>query len=163
MEFSAKIAPCLWFDNEAEEAANLYTSIFPNSRIRHISRYAEAGKEIHGKEPGSVMTVEFELAGLPFTALNGGPVFEFNESVSFQVFCDDQEELDRVWDRLLEGGKPQQCGWLKDRFGVSWQVVPSIMGKLMTEGTPEQMNRMMGALMPMVKLDIEALEKAYYG
>lgn len=163
MEFSAKIAPCLWFDNEAEEAANLYTSIFPNSRIRHISRYAEAGKEIHGKAPGSVMTVEFELAGLPFTALNGGPVFEFNESVSFQVFCDDQEELDRVWDRLLEGGKPQQCGWLKDRFGVSWQVVPSIMGKLMTEGTPEQMNRMMGALMPMVKLDIEALEKAYHG
>jgi predicted 3-demethylubiquinone-9 3-methyltransferase (glyoxalase superfamily) len=121
-----KIAPCLWFDDQAEQAAELYTRIFPNSGIGTITRYGEAGREIHGRPPGSVMTVAFTLDGQPFTALNGGPVFRFNEAISFQVMCDTQDEVDYYWEKLGEGGDPRarQCGWLKDRFSVSWQVVP---------------------------------------
>ncbi|HET7110500.1 MAG TPA: VOC family protein, partial [Gemmatimonadales bacterium] len=121
------IAPCLWFDDQAEDAAAFYISIFPNSKIVSVARYGEAGKETHGRPPGSVMVVEFELNGQPFTALNGGPVFTFNEAVSFQLYCETQEELDRYWEKLGAGGDPkaQVCGWLKDKFGLSWQVVPT--------------------------------------
>ena len=122
-----RIVPCLWFDNQAEEAAKYYVSIFKNSKIGAISRYGEAGREVHRRPPGSVMTVEFELDGQAFTGLNGGPLFKFNEAVSFQVNCATQAEVDYYWDKLTAGGDPkaQQCGWLKDRFGVSWQVVPA--------------------------------------
>src|SRR6185369_5556815 len=126
MPTTQKIAPCLWFNGQAEEAAKYYTGIFKNSKIRKISHYTEAGREIHKQKPGSVLTVEFELEGQPFTALNGGPEFKFNEAVSLQVLCEDQKEIDYYWDQLTKGGDPsaQQCGWLKDRFGVSWQVAP---------------------------------------
>jgi predicted 3-demethylubiquinone-9 3-methyltransferase (glyoxalase superfamily) len=126
MQPAHTIAPCLWFDDRGEEAAEFYTAIFPDSRIVAVTRYSDAGREIHGREPGSVMTVEFVLNGQGFTALNGGPHFKFNEAASFQVPCDTQAELDHYWERLSEGGDPkaQQCGWLKDKFGVSWQVVP---------------------------------------
>src|SRR5688572_13454403 len=124
-----KITPCLWFDSDAEEAANFYLGVFPNSRITQISRYGEAGREHHGKEPGTVMTVAFELDGQSFTALNGGPMFQFTEAISFQVDCDTQEEIDHFWDKLSAGGdaRAQACGWLKDRFGVSWQIVPTAL------------------------------------
>ena len=160
-----RITPCLWFADEAEEAAALYTSTFPNSRITDVSRYGEEGQEIHGRAPGSVMTVAFELDGQPFTALNGGPVFRFNESISFMVACEDQAEVDRYWDRLSEGGDPaaQQCGWLKDRFGVSWQVVPTRLSKLLADPDPERAARTMAALLAMKKLDIAALEAAHAG
>src|SRR5687767_12461456 len=121
-----RIAPCLWFADEAEEAANFYVGIFPNSRVRTITRYGKAGQEFHRKPEGSVMTVEFELDGQSFTGLNGGPLFKFNEAISFQVTCETQAEIDRYWEKLGEGGDPeaQQCGWLKDKFGLSWQIVP---------------------------------------
>ena len=127
MQFASKIAPCLWFDDQAEPAAKFYTGIFPNSKTVKITRYGKAGQEVHGGKPGSVLTVAFELDGQAFTALNGGPVFKFNEAISFQVICDTQEEVDYYWEKLSAGGEPkaQQCGWLKDRYGVSWQVVPS--------------------------------------
>src|SRR5690554_1668467 len=120
------IAPCLWFDSQAEEAARFYCSVFPDSKITTITYYPQVGQEVHGRSEGSVLTVEFELNGNPFTALNGGPVFKFNEAVSLQVYCDTQEEIDYYWEKLGEGGDPkaQQCGWLKDRYGLSWQVVP---------------------------------------
>ena len=120
-----KISPCLWFDNQAEVAAKFYTSVFKNSAIEQISRYGKAGQDVHGKEPGSVMVVAFEIEGQTFTALNGGPHFKFNEAVSFQVMCDSQDEIDYFWSELSAGGHEGQCGWLKDRFGLSWQVVPS--------------------------------------
>jgi predicted 3-demethylubiquinone-9 3-methyltransferase (glyoxalase superfamily) len=161
----AKISPCLWFDHQAEEAARFYTGIFPESRITGISRYGEAGKEIHERPPGSVMTVAFELNGQSFTALNGGPVFKFSEAVSLQIDCATQEEVDFYWEKLGEGGDPEarQCGWLKDKFGLSWQVVPSILPELV--GTPESSasQRAMAAMMKMKKLDIAGLEKAYAG
>ncbi|HET7320962.1 MAG TPA: VOC family protein [Longimicrobiaceae bacterium] len=162
---SKPIAPCLWFDDQAEAAALLYTSVFPNSKITSVSRYGEAGKEIHGKEPGSVMTVAFELDGQPFTALNGGPLFTFSEAVSFQIDCETQAEVDHYWEKLSEGGdeKAQQCGWLKDRFGVSWQVVPAALGRLLSSGSPEQSNRVMASMLQMKKMDIAALERAYAG
>ncbi len=155
-----KITACLWFDNQGEEAAKLYTAIFPNSKIVAVTRYSEAGREIHGKEPGAVMTVEFELNGQHFTALNGGPMFKLSEAVSFQIHCDTQDEVDHYWEKLGAGGDPaaQQCGWLKDRFGLSWQVVPSILPKLMED--PACAQRVMGALMGMKKLDIRALQAA---
>src|SRR5215475_12721500 len=120
-----KITPCLWFDNEAEAAANFYVSVFDNGRIKHVSRYGKAGQEVHGREPGSVMVVAFEIDGQSFTALNGGPHFKFNEAVSFQVMCDTQAEIDRFWSKLAEGGQEGPCGWLKDKFGLSWQIVPA--------------------------------------
>jgi len=125
MKVSSKIAPCLWFADQAEEAARFYTSVFKDSRIVATTRYSEVGREFHRREPGSVMTVEFELEGQTFTALNGGPVFTFNEAISLQIYCDDQKEIDYFWDTLTDGGQEQPCGWLKDRFGVSWQVVPA--------------------------------------
>src|SRR5688572_5437696 len=130
----AKIAPCLWFDDVAEDAARYYTGIFPNSRILEITRYSEVGQETHRRPPGSVMTVAFELDGFSFTALNGGPVFRFNEAISFEVRCQNQAEVDQYWNALAEGGDPkaQQCGWLKDKFGVSWQVVPTLLIEMMS-------------------------------
>jgi len=157
-----KITPCLWYDDEAEEAAKFYTGIFKNSKIGRISRYSEAGREVHRKEPGTVLTVEFELEGLSFTALNGGPIFKFNEAISFQVNCETQEQVDYYWDKLSAGGDPkaQQCGWLKDKFGVSWQIVPSILPQLMTDPDPAKSGRVMAAMLQMKKLDIEKLRRA---
>jgi predicted 3-demethylubiquinone-9 3-methyltransferase (glyoxalase superfamily) len=158
-----RIAPCLWFDHEAKEAATFYTSIFPKSRIVETSRYGEAGKEVHGRPAGSVMTVGFELDGQPFTALNGGPMFKFNEAISLQVNCETQQEVDHYWNRLSEGGDPnaQQCGWLKDKYGVSWQVVPRVLSELIKDPDPGKSGRVMEALLKMKKLDIGGLERAY--
>lgn len=158
----AKITPCLWFDSEAEAAARFYANIFPNSKIGEIITYCEAGREIHGKEPGSVLTVAFELAGQAFTALNGGPIFQFSEAISLQVHCDTQQELDYFWERLSTDGDPaaQQCGWLKDKFGLSWQITPSILPRLMNPSDPAKAQRVMQALLQMKKLDIETLEQA---
>jgi predicted 3-demethylubiquinone-9 3-methyltransferase (glyoxalase superfamily) len=162
MSLSTRIAPCLWFDGQAEDAASFYTGVFPNSKIVAVSRYGEAGREIHGHAPGSVLTVEFQLDGLHFTALNGGPQFRFSEAVSFQIDCATQAELDHYWNALCAGGSEQPCGWLKDRYGVSWQVVPSQMLQWITTD-PVRSDRVMAALMPMTKLDIAALQRAYEG
>jgi predicted 3-demethylubiquinone-9 3-methyltransferase (glyoxalase superfamily) len=160
-----RIRPCLWFDTQAEEAAKFYTSIFKNSKINKVSRYTKEGHEIHGRPAGSVMTVEFELDGQSFTALNGGPAFRFNEAVSFQVDCATQEEVDYYWEELSKGGdaRAQQCGWLKDKYGLSWQVVPTIVGELMSSSDPAKSERVMKALLGMKKLDIAGLEKAARG
>ena len=160
-----QIIPCLWFADEAEEAANFYVGIFPNSRVNTITRYGEAGREIHGRPPGSVLTVEFELDGQPFTALNGGPAFKFNEAVSFQVICADQKEIDRYWEKLGAAGDPkaQQCGWLKDRFGLSWQVVPAGMAEMLNDPDRAKADRAMTALLKMKKIDIAELERAARG
>lgn len=165
MQLKQRISPCLWFDNQAEEAAESYTGIFPNSKILNVTRYGEAGHEIHGRPAGSVLTVTFELDGQEFTALNGGPVFRFNEAVSFQVFCESQEELDYYWERLSAGGdeQAQQCGWLKDRFGLSWQVVPVVLQELISGPDAAASNRVMEALLQMKKLDIEKLQQAHRG
>jgi predicted 3-demethylubiquinone-9 3-methyltransferase (glyoxalase superfamily) len=160
-----KVTPFLWFDDQAEEAAEFYTSIFKNSKIGRTTRYGKEGYEIHGKPAGTAMTVEFEIDGQPFTALNGGPVFQFNEAISFQVLCDTQEEVDYYWHKLFEGGdeKAQQCGWLKDKFGVSWQIVPTILSELVGDSDSEKSQRAMKAMLQMKKMDIEALERAYEG
>ena len=160
-----KIIPCLWFDDQAEEAAHFYVSIFKNSRIGRITHYGKEGFELHGRPEGSVMTVEFELDGQVFTALNGGPVFEFNEAVSFQVDCESQEEVDYYWDKLSEGGDEgaKQCGWLKDKYGVSWQIVPTVLAGLLSGHDPEKSERVMKALLQMKKLDIQSLQQAYKG
>lgn len=165
MQTVQKITPCLWFDNQAEEAAKFYTGIFANSRITTISRYGEAGREIHGQAPGSVMVVAFELDGQTFTALNGGPVFKFNEAISLQVNCDTQEEVDHFWKKLSEGGDPaaQQCGWLKDRYGASWQVVPRVLPVLIMDPDPAKSQRVFAAMMQMKKIDIETLKRAHRG
>jgi predicted 3-demethylubiquinone-9 3-methyltransferase (glyoxalase superfamily) len=164
MQFSNKIVPCLWFASEAEEAARFYTGIFPNSRIGKIARYGKAGFETHGQKEGTVLTVQFELAGQSFTALNGGPIFKFNEAVSLQIMVDDQKELDFYWDKLTAGGDPksQVCGWLKDKYGLSWQVAPKKIVEWLGD-TNEKSERAMTALLKMRKLDIAALEKAYNG
>ena len=158
-----KITPCLWFDSNAEAAVNFYTSIFKNSRIREVSRYGEAGYEIHRRPAGSVMVIEFVLDGRVFTALNGGPVFKFNEAISMQVRCDSQADVDYYWERLLAGGDPkaQQCGWLKDKFGLSWQIVPNIIAELMRDQT--KADRIMQAMLKMKKIDIETLKQAHEG
>jgi predicted 3-demethylubiquinone-9 3-methyltransferase (glyoxalase superfamily) len=160
-----RITPCLWFDDRAEEAANYYVGIFPNSRIGRIGRYGEVGKEFHGKQPGSVMVVEFELDGQTLTALNGGPMFKFNEAISLQIACQTQAEVDHYWNKLTAGGDPQaqQCGWLKDKFGVSWQVVPTAAMELLADPTSEKSQRAMQAMFQMKKLDIAALQRAYDG
>jgi predicted 3-demethylubiquinone-9 3-methyltransferase (glyoxalase superfamily) len=165
MQVAQRISPCLWFDDQGEEAARFYTSIFPNSRIVKIARYGEAGQEITQKPPGSVMTVAFELDGQLFTALNGGPQFRFNEAISLQVFCDDQEEVDCYWEKLSTGGDPkaQQCGWLKDKFGVAWQVVPKALVDMVGDPDSERSERAMLALFPMKKIDIATLKKAFDG
>lgn len=159
-----RFSPCLWFDGQAEDAARFYTRIFANSRITSISRFGEAGQEIHGRPAGSVMVAAFELDGHSFTALNGGPHFRFNEAISFEIHCDTQEDIDYFWERLSEGGdeRAQQCGWLKDRFGVSWQVIPVELGALMGEGGTAS-ERVMTALLQMKKLDIAALKRAHAG
>jgi predicted 3-demethylubiquinone-9 3-methyltransferase (glyoxalase superfamily) len=155
----------LWFDDQAEEAARYYASIFKNSRLGKISRYGKAGQEIHKRPPGSVMTVAFELDGQAFTALNGGPVFKFNEAISLQVYCATQEEVDYYWEKLRKGGdeKAQQCGWLKDKYGVSWQVVPSILPEMITDPDPKKAERVFAAILQMKKLDIDKLKRAYEG
>ena len=160
-----RIVPCLWFDSQAEEAAKLYTGIFPNSRITKVTRYGESGTEIHGRPAGSVMTADFELDGQAFTALNGGPIFQFNEAVSFQVMCETQEEVDYYWEKLSEGGDPnaQQCGWLKDRFGLAWQVVPRILNEMVEDPSSEKGQRAFQAMMKMKKFDIAELKRAYEG
>ena len=156
-----KIAPCLWFDGKAEEAAKFYTSIFKNSKIREVMRYPDdAGP---GKKD-SVLTVTFELDGLEYTALNGPPMFKFTEAISFFVKCETQEEVDTLWNRLLEGGgAPQQCGWLKDKYGVSWQIVPTALGEMLKDKDAAKAGRVMAAMMKMVKLDIPTLKQAYAG
>jgi predicted 3-demethylubiquinone-9 3-methyltransferase (glyoxalase superfamily) len=150
-----QITPCLWFDNQAEEASIFYTSIFKNSKIDHINRYGKEGFEIHGQEEGTVMTVNFRINGQPFTALNGGPLFKFNEAVSFQVFCDNQEEVDFYWEKLTDGGEEGQCGWLKDKYGVSWQVIPDILPGLMND--PRKAGKVTNAFLHMKKLEISKL------
>lgn len=158
-----RITPCLWFDDQAEEAAHFYAAIFKNAKISTISRYGEAGREHHGKPPGSVMVVAFELDGQEFTALNGGPQFKFSEAISLQVHCDTQEEVDYYWERLTAGGdeRSQQCGWLKDKFGVSWQVVPRQVVEMLLDKDYNRSQRVMAALMQMKKIDIERLKAAF--
>jgi len=160
-----KITPCLWFDSEAEDAARFYTGIFRNSKITSITRYGEAGREVHGQPAGKVLTVAFELDGRPFTALNGGPQFKFNEAVSFQIPCRNQEEIDYYWDKLTAGGdaRAQQCGWLKDRYGLSWQVFPAAVMDMLQEQDRKKAERVMQAIMEMSKMDLKALERAYAG
>jgi predicted 3-demethylubiquinone-9 3-methyltransferase (glyoxalase superfamily) len=160
-----RISPFLWFDSQAEEAANFYAGIFPNSKVKRVTRYSEVGREVHRREPGSAMTVEFELDGQKFTALNGGPLFRFNESISFTIRCESQAEVDHYWNRLTEGGDPnaQQCGWLKDKFGVSWQVVPAALDGLIGGPDPVKGQRAFGAMMKMKKLVIADLQRAYDG
>jgi predicted 3-demethylubiquinone-9 3-methyltransferase (glyoxalase superfamily) len=154
-----QVTPCLWFDTEGEAAAQLYTSVFPNSRIVKVSRYGSAGP----RQAETVMTVEFELDGKPFVALNGGPDFKFNEAVSFQVFCESQDEVDHYWTKLSEGGEEGPCGWLKDRFGLSWQVVPTRLMELLSDPDRDRSQRAMAAMLEMKKLDIAELERAADG
>ena len=158
-----KIAPCLWFDTEAEAAAKHYVSIFRNSRIGTISHFGNEGHDIHGKEPGSVMTVAFELDGQNFVALNGGPQFKFDEAVSFQIYCDSQAEVDHFWTKLSEGGEEGPCGWLKDKFGLSWQVVPTALLDMLMDQDRSKADRAMKAMLGMRKLDIAALQQAHGG
>jgi predicted 3-demethylubiquinone-9 3-methyltransferase (glyoxalase superfamily) len=150
------ITPCLWFDTEGEEAAKLYTSVFPNSRILDVARYGETGP----RPAGTVMTVSFELDGQKFLALNGGPEFTFTEAVSFQVSCKTQDEVDEFWSKLSEGGDEGPCGWLKDRFGLSWQIVPTVLTELLGNPDREKAQRVMAAMLKMKKIDIDALERA---
>ncbi|HEX5673544.1 MAG TPA: VOC family protein [Nitrososphaeraceae archaeon] len=158
-----KISPCLWFDDNAEDAVKFYVSIFKNSNVGNVTRYGKEGYEIHKKKEGSVMTIDFEIEGQKFLALNGGPIFKFNEAISFQIYCDTQEEIDYYWEKLTEGGdkNAQVCGWLKDKFGVSWQVVPIAMIKMLQEKDSKKSERVMKAMLQMHKLDIDALTKAY--
>ena len=158
-----KITPFMWFDGNAEEAVNFYTSIFKDSKIGSVSRYDEAAAEASGRPKGSVMTASFQLNGQDFIALNGGPHFKFTEAISFVVNCETQEEVDYYWEKLSEGGdeKAQMCGWLKDKFGLSWQIVPTALGKLLSDPDPEKSQRVMQAMLQMKKIDIEGLKQAY--
>ena len=159
-----KISPCLWFDGKAEEAAKFYVSIFPNSRIVDTSHYTDVGQEQHGQKPGSVMTVAFELEGQSFLGLNAGPLFKFNESVSFIIYCETQAEVDRYWSALTDGGGEEgPCGWLKDKFGLSWQVTPTKLLEMVTSKEKTKAGRAMGAMMKMKKIDIAKIEAAYEG
>ena len=157
-----KISPFLWFNNEAEEAANFYISVFKNSKILHVARYSESGSKAAHQSKGSVMTVAFQIEGQNFTAINGGPVFKFTEAVSFVINCETQKEIDYYWEKLSEGGDPkaQQCGWLKDKFGLSWQIVPRMLTELSRDKDQEKVERVMDAMMKMKKLDIHELEEA---
>ena len=156
-----KISPCLWFDNQAEEAVNFYVSIFKNTRIGNITRYGEEGAKVSGRPKGSVMTVTFELDGQEFMALNGGPHFTFTEAVSFIINCESQEEIDELWESLSEGGEKSQCGWLKDKYGLSWQIVPTVLNEMMQSHDSKKTERVMRALLHMKKLDIKRLQEAY--
>jgi predicted 3-demethylubiquinone-9 3-methyltransferase (glyoxalase superfamily) len=155
-----KITPCLWFDSQAEEAAKFYASVFKNSKIGKISRYGKEGFEIHGRTAGTVMTVEFEIDGRKFVALNGGPHVRFNEAVSFQVHCDSQQEIDYFWSKLGEGGQEQPCGWLKDKFGLSWQVIPKALPEMLMDENSDKAQRVMRSMLQMRKIDLAALERA---
>jgi predicted 3-demethylubiquinone-9 3-methyltransferase (glyoxalase superfamily) len=155
-----RIAPCLWFDSQAEEAANFYVSLFAQSRIVDISYYGKAGAKASGRPEGSVMMVSFELEGQPFRALNGGPVFKFSPAISLMVECETQQEVDRLWEILSFTGEEEQCGWLKDKYGVSWQIVPTVLGKLIQENNPQRSDRVMQALLRMKKIDIGGLTQA---
>jgi len=165
MQFNQRITPCLWFDDQAEEAAEYYCSIFKNSKIVSVARYGKAGREIHGKPAGTVMTVAFELDGQAFTALNGGPIFKFTEAISLQVHCETQEEVDYYWEKLSAGGdkKAQQCGWLKDKYGASWQVVPRALIEMLQDADSAKSQRAMKAVLQMKKFDIDELRRAYGG
>jgi predicted 3-demethylubiquinone-9 3-methyltransferase (glyoxalase superfamily) len=160
---ASKINPCLWFDTEAEQAARFYCSIFKNSKVGTISRYGSEGTEIHGKEAGSVMAVEFELDGVRFAGLNGGPLFKFSEAISFQIHCDDQKEIDYFWAKLADGGEEGPCGWLKDKYGLSWQVVPKVLFEMLMDPDQAKSQRVTKAFLQMKKFDIAALERAYAG
>src|ERR671932_209246 len=151
------ITPFLWYDSEAEEAANFYVSLFPNSKVNGVTRYGEAGP----REAGTVMTVDFELDGRPFVALNGGPEFKFTEAVSFLVTCETQEEVDELWEKPSEGGEKGPCGWLKDKYGVSWQVVPMLLEQMIRDPDPEKSQRVMNTMLEMGKIEIEPLKRAY--
>ena len=165
MQVSQKIAPCLWFDRNAEEAANFYVSVFKNSRIIRETRYPQAGQETHKQPAGSTMTVEFELDGQIFTALNGGPEFKFSEAISFQVLCKNQAEIDHYWNKLAQGGDPkaQVCGWVKDKFGLSWQVVPAALPEMLKDHNSPKAQRVMEALLKMKKINVNDLERAASG
>ena len=152
-----KIAPCLWFDDKAEEAARFYTSIFKNSKMGQVMHYGDAGP----RPKGTVLSVTFEIEGQEFMGLNGGPEFKFTPAISFFVKCETQQEVDALWAKLLEGGAPQQCGWLTDKFGVSWQIVPTILGEMLQDKDPKRADRVMRAMLGMVKLDIDGLKRAY--
>jgi predicted 3-demethylubiquinone-9 3-methyltransferase (glyoxalase superfamily) len=156
-----KITPCLWFDTEAEAAAKHYVSIFKNSKLGTISRYGKEGKEVHGKDAGTVMTVEFELEGQKFVALNGGPHFKFDEAISFQIHCETQAEVDYFWSRLSDGGAEGPCGWVKDKFGLSWQVVPDVLIEMLMDKNAEKAGRVMKSMLTMKKIDIAALKRAH--
>jgi predicted 3-demethylubiquinone-9 3-methyltransferase (glyoxalase superfamily) len=158
-----EMAICLWYDDQAEEAARFYTSIFRDAEIGRITRYGKEGFEFHGKPEGTAMTVDFRLNGMKFVALNGGPQFKFNEAVSIMVHCDTQEEIDHYWSGLTEGGEEGPCGWLRDRFGVSWQIVPSMLPKYLTDGDGMQVARVRQAIFQMKKLDISRLREAFEG
>ena len=155
-----KITPFLWFDNQAEEAVNYYVSIFPNAKILNVARYNDDGAQVSGRSRGSVMTVVFQIDGQQFIALNGGPVFTFTPAISFVVNCETQDEVDRLWDRLSAGGEQQQCGWLRDKYGVSWQIVPSVLGALLGHPDAATSQRVMHAMLQMKKLDIKGLQQA---
>ena len=165
MQSIQRISPCLWFDYQAEDAARFYTGIFKNSRIGNVTRYGEAGREFHRKAPGSAMAVTFELDGHSFTALNGGPIFKFNEAISLQIDCETQEEVHYYWEKLSAGGdeKAQQCGWLKDKYGVSWQVVPRALIEMMSDPDPKKSQKVTEAMFRMKKIDIAQLKQAYAG
>jgi predicted 3-demethylubiquinone-9 3-methyltransferase (glyoxalase superfamily) len=156
-----QLTPNLWFDNEAEEAANFYTSVFKDGRIISTVRYPKSAEEVSGKKAGSVMTVDFEIMGQRFVALNGGPEFKFNESVSFMIPCRDQKEVDYFWERLTDGGEESACGWLKDRFGLSWQVVPERLNEMLEDKDQNKVEAVTAAFLQMRKLDLPTLEKAY--
>ena len=156
-----KITPCLWFDNQAEEAVNIYVSIFKNSKIGSITRYGEEGAKVSGRPKGTVMTVIFQLDGQEFMALNGGPQFRFTEAISFVVNCQTQEEVDEYWEKLSDGGQEVQCGWLKDKYGLSWQIVPTILGEMLNDPDPKKAERVMKAMLEMKKIDIKGLKQAY--
>jgi predicted 3-demethylubiquinone-9 3-methyltransferase (glyoxalase superfamily) len=160
---SKKFTPHLWFEDNAEEAAKFYTSIFKNSRVIDITHYGESAAEVSGRPKGTVMTVTFELEGQQFIALNGGPIFKFSPAISFLVSCETQQEIDDLWEKLSEGGEQEQCGWLKDKFGVSWQIVPSILGKMIHHKDVNKSERVIKAFLQMKKLDIQNLQKAYAG
>jgi predicted 3-demethylubiquinone-9 3-methyltransferase (glyoxalase superfamily) len=160
---SSRLTPCLWFDSQAEDAANFYVSVFENSKIETVTRYGKEGHDIHRRPEGSVMTVAFELEGMKFTALNGGPLFEFNEAVSFQIHCGTQDEIDYFWSRLTEGGSEGPCGWLKDRFGLSWQVVPNALTQMLTGPDAAAAQRVTKAFLQMKKFDIATLQRAFAG
>jgi predicted 3-demethylubiquinone-9 3-methyltransferase (glyoxalase superfamily) len=156
-----KITTHLWFDNQAEEAARFYVSLFKNSKVLNVTRYGEAGAKVSGRQPGSVMTVAFQLEGQPFIALNGGPLFKFTEAISFLVNCETQAEVDELWEKLSEGGEQGPCGWLKDRYGLSWQIVPTVLGEILQDKDPKKSEKVMEALLQMKKLDIAGLKRAY--